>query len=378
MLLPKKYYLCFGYYNLNLKLNMKSRIVIILAFVALLGAYALLWADRRGESDLGYVVVTDYVEANSGEDVSDALQKIIDDNPNRTIYFPDGEYLISKPINTPAEPTLSVALHLSNYAVIRAMEGWSHSKAMIRLGGKDEANNIKTPGSNYYLDGGIIDCAGVAKAVSIVSGRETVIRNTSIKGTELGIHVLSGANSGSSDCDISSVNIVGNNSPTSIGVLVDGFDNTFSNMRIGGVHVGFQIRSQANSLRNIHPLYYGSNDGYETSCGFLDEAGNNWYEFCYSDEFASAFTIVNGRRSLYNDCFAYWYSKRGEKHVAFTSVGRFNASVRNMNVGFGTHNAAPQNLVLDVSEGGGKGDFTNLHIENTSVVTNNNYKSYLR
>lgn len=352
-----------------------ARLLLPLLCIAL--AFALS-SCKESKNALGYVVVTDYVEANSGEDVSDVLQHIIDDNPNRTIYFPDGEYIISKPINTPAEPTLSVALQLSNYAVIRAAEGWSHDEAMIRLGGKNEANDIKTPGSNYYLDGGIIDCAGVAKAVAIAGGRETVIRNTSIKGTELGIHVKKGANSGSSDSDISGVNIVGNNSPTSIGVLVDGYDNTFTNMRIGGVHVGFQIRSQANSLRNIHPLYYGSNDGYETSCGFLDEAGNNWYEFCYSDEFASAFTICNGRRSLYNDCFAYWYSKRGEQHAAFRSEGKFEASVHNMHVGFGSHNAVNNNVVLDVKEDGGKGVFTNLYVENTDVLTSSKHKRYER
>ena len=58
----------------------------------------------------GYVVVSDYVDVNSGKDVSDALQKIIDENPNRTIYFPDGVYLISKPILTPAEPLLAPCL----------------------------------------------------------------------------------------------------------------------------------------------------------------------------------------------------------------------------------------------------------------------------
>ena len=46
-------------------------------------------------SDLGYVVVTDYIEANTGLDVSDAIQKIINENPHRTIYFPDGEYILS-------------------------------------------------------------------------------------------------------------------------------------------------------------------------------------------------------------------------------------------------------------------------------------------
>ncbi|MBO5687399.1 MAG: hypothetical protein J6R84_04195, partial [Alistipes sp.] len=208
-----------------------KRIAKYWTLAASLFAAFVMVACKGGTSDLGYVIVSDYVSPSSGEDVSEALQQLIDANPNRTIYFPDGEYIISKPICTPAEPTLSVALQLSNYAIIRAAEGWSHDEAMIRLGGKDEANNIATPGSNYYLDGGVIDGSGVAKGVSIDSGRETVIRNTSIKNTELGIHVKRGANNNSSDCDITGVNIVGNNSPTSVGLLVEGYDNTFSNMR---------------------------------------------------------------------------------------------------------------------------------------------------
>ena len=37
---------------------------------------------------LGYVVVTDYLEANTGKDVSDAIQKIIDENPsNGEAYY---------------------------------------------------------------------------------------------------------------------------------------------------------------------------------------------------------------------------------------------------------------------------------------------------
>ena len=41
--------------------------------------------------ELGYVIITDYVKANTGEDLADALQNIIDSNPRKTIYFPDGE-----------------------------------------------------------------------------------------------------------------------------------------------------------------------------------------------------------------------------------------------------------------------------------------------
>ena len=40
----------------------------------------------------GYVVVTDYVKADGKTDVSDALQQVIDEHPNRTLFFPDGVY----------------------------------------------------------------------------------------------------------------------------------------------------------------------------------------------------------------------------------------------------------------------------------------------
>ena len=56
---------------------------------------------------MNYITVTDYI-ARSNEDISDKLQKIIDENPNRTIFFPDGDYYISKPLLTPAAPNLSV------------------------------------------------------------------------------------------------------------------------------------------------------------------------------------------------------------------------------------------------------------------------------
>lgn len=82
--------------------------------------------------DLGYVVVTDYVKANTGEDLADALQNIIDSNPRKTIYFPDGEYMISKPLCTSSDAKYAVSLNLSNFAVIKATKDWSSDEAMIR------------------------------------------------------------------------------------------------------------------------------------------------------------------------------------------------------------------------------------------------------
>ena len=354
---------------------------MIRAVRAIMAAMALLvFFTSSAKSKLPYIVVTDHIKAKEWRsgDVSNALQRIIDENPNRTIFFPDGEYVISKPILTPAEPTKSVSLALSGYAIIRAADGWSHDEAMIRLGGKNKANNITTPGSNYYLEGGIIDGNNVAKAISIDSGRETVVRNCSIKRAMIGIHIKRGVNSGSSDCDISGVNIVGCSEERSIGVLVEGYDNTFTNMRIGGVHTGFWIKSGANCLRNIHPLYYGNNVRYASSCGFVDENGNNFYDFCYSDEFATAFRIAKGLRSTYTNCFAYWYSKRGDKHLIFKAEGKFNSYVTNLSVGFNNHNKVKKNQILECDAEGGTGTFINLRISVPSLANDSTHKAYIK
>ena len=357
---------------------MKKYAIINLLLTALLITpfhSAVMAKNRHGE-----IVVTDHIKAKEWRsgDVSDAIQRVIDNNPNRTIYFPDGEYPISKPILTPAEPTKSVSLKLSAYATIRATAGWAHEEAMIRLGGKCPANNIMTPGSNYYFEGGIIDCMGVAKAISIDSGRETAIREVSIKNTLLGIHIKKGANNGSSDADICDVNIVGCTAVNSVGVLVEGYDNTFTNMRIGGVHTGFIIKTSANCLRNIHPLYLydNKNPHHNESCGFVDEEGNNFYDFCYSDEFATAFLIKRSKFSTYTNCFAYWYSKRSNKHTVFKSEGRFNSLVVNMNAGFSKRNATKENKVLECTKSGGKGKFVTLHIRDSRFVTDHSHEAY--
>lgn len=327
--------------------------------------------------DRNFVTVTDYVKAGTGKDVSDEIQKIIDDNPNRTIWFPDGEYIIGKPILTPADPEKSVALELSNYAVIRASKDWTSDEAMIRLGASHPANNVRKAGSNYYLSGGVIDGNGVASAISIDGGRETQVRDCSIKGARTGLHIKYGANGGSSDCDISNINIIGNYTRESVGILVESYDNTFTNIRIGGVTTGVLLKGGGNYLRNIHPLFHNAAEYYQDSVGFISECDDNWFDFCYSDQFATGF-LLSGCHDILLNCFVYWYSKSGERHTAIRSDKCFNASVSNITVGMGEHNAVKENIVLDVAEDGGDGFFSNPVIRTKEVLTDGNYLKYIR
>ena len=64
-----------------------------------------LLAELRGEignseisaADLGYVIVTDHIDPNSYGDVSDELQRIINENPNKIIILVKVKYIPSKP-----------------------------------------------------------------------------------------------------------------------------------------------------------------------------------------------------------------------------------------------------------------------------------------
>lgn len=329
-------------------------------------------ATASDVGSLGYIVVTEYISADGKTDVADEIQSIIDSNPNRTVYFPDGIYLISKPIFTPADPRKSVDLQFSNYAVIRAADNFN-GEALVRLGGKDAANDTHTPGSNYSLTGGVLDARGITNGVSIDSGRETVIRNVSIKNAVIGIDVKYGANSGSSDADISDVNIIGTGSVDSTGIYVEGFDNTFTNIRIGNVFTGVYLKSSSNSLRNIHPLYYSDYTDYENSCGFIDEGGNNIYDFCYSDQFCIGFRTLNGISSIFDNCFCFWYTSAGGREIAFKADGRFNSVVSNFRAGF---RGDTENFVLVAEENGGNGVFENLLV-NKNDVSDSAYKKYM-
>lgn len=322
------------------------------------------------------IVVTDWIPNDGSTDVSDALQRVIDENPNRTLYFPDGTYTVSKPIITPADPRRSVSLKLSNYAVIKAADDWSDSEAMIRLGGKNEANDIETNGSNYFLEGGILDGNNRANGVSIDGGRETSIRNVSIKHTVIGVHIKYGANYGSSDADIRNVHIVGAGTAESIGVLVEGFDNTFTDMRIANVLIGFDIRSRGNFLRNIHPLFTLDFAMFDQSCGFYDHAGNNWFDMCYADNFCMSFReSEESIGGIYNSCFCFWYSSKGEKHIAHKCDGAFLSVVTNLKSDFKDRES--KNLILEAEQEGGSGVFDRV-ITPVTLLSDQVYQAYLK
>ena len=166
------------------------------------------------KSDSEFLVVTDYVKPNTGEDLYDNLQMLINKNPGRTLYFPDGEYVISRSLETCSDPNKSMSFYFSSGAVLKAADAWRNTgelRALICLGcvEKTPVNDIRTPGSNFYVMGGIFDGNGKADGISIDGGRETLIKDVVIVNTRYGIHIKDGTNNKSSDSDIDDVTIIG-------------------------------------------------------------------------------------------------------------------------------------------------------------------------
>ncbi len=308
------------------------------------------------ERAFGYIIVSDWLPNDGSRDVSDDLQKLIDDNPNRTLFFPDGVYLIGKTVRTPADPRKSVDLQLSNYAILRAAVPWTGGP-VISLGGKDPYNDITIPGSNYSLTGGIVDCSDEADGVEIAGGRETRIFRTCIKGAVLGIHILYGANNGSSDSDLRDINITGAKGKYSTGIVVDGYDNSITNVRIGRISAGVVLHAGGNTMKNVHPLVYFSEDTYADTVGFVDTSNNNTYDYCYADNFAVGFRVEGNGCNNYQNCIAYWYKDGPYRQCVFENDGRFNSIVFGLRAGFKRHADA---TLFKIRDGGGSGSIYDI------------------
>ena len=324
-----------------------------------------------------YIIVTDFLKANTGEDLCVPLQELIDKNPGRTLYFPDGEYVISRSLLTTSEPSKSTSFHFSSAAVLKAADYWesdgSHT-ALIRLGAYKKVNDISNPGSNFFVMGGIFDCNGVADGISIDAGRETLIKDVVIVNSHYGIHVKQGTNSGSADADIDDVTIIGNGKFNSVGVCFVGDDNTVTNARISNVGTGMMLSNHtfvsSCTVENV--------PGMKNTIGF-SVGGNVHMSDCVSINFDTAFNIISSAKGCIKQCTALWTNDESEKRIAF-SVGRLQLLMLGCRAEFVEGNC--ENIFLDAIEDGSGGvvapsfdaslvsenDMTEYYLENGTAV----------
>lgn len=272
-----------------------------------------------------YIDVSIFIEPNTGKDVYPALQKLVDEHKYRTIYFPDGEYLISEPIKTSAAAMNSTSFYLSDNAVIKATDNWKGGNdALIKLGGAEAKNDISTPGSNYHFIGGILDGNGVARGISLDSGRESLVSKVKIINCTVGIYIPTGVNSESSDMDLEDIDIIGLGDKSK-GIVAIGCDNNFVDIRISRVRTGVET-SNGNFFRGVSVKLDTADADmmqYEGTVAF-STTGMNWYHSCSSENMQTAFWIRNNNQTVIKDFSFRWTAALGDQ-IAFDAPNGFNA-----------------------------------------------------
>lgn len=317
-----------------------------------------------------YIDVSQFVEPNSKLDVYAALQEIIDNNKHKTLYFPDGEYIISAPLKTSAGAASSTSFYLADNAVIKASDNWrGGDKALIELGGAEPVNDITTPGSNYFFIGGILDGNSKAMGISLASGRESLVSKVKIINATVGVYVPDGINSHSSDMDVEDIDIIGFGG-TSKGIVSIGLDNTFTDIRISNVKVGVE-NSGGSFFRGIS-VRLDKNQPYEGTVAF-STSGVSWFYSCTSENMQTAFHFeggYSGSAPIAKDFLIKWTEAKGAQ-TAFDVKGNFVSTCSNGVIDF--FDASTDNSILKVS-GQKNGKLLDV-IADTELCDETEYKS---
>ena len=328
-------------------------------------------------ADMSKIVIANL--PTDGSDASARLQEIIDSNPNRTIYIPDGTYIMANPVRTCGKTDRTVALQLSDKTVLKAAPSWNSDKAMITLGTPKEENTTARQGYFYFLDGGTVDCSGVAKGVAVECGRNIQVRNMNIVDTPLGFAINNGTNGGSSDADIFNLTIKGNNQPGSTGVYIHGWDNTISNITVTDVQIGIYSHGGGGVFRDIN-LTCGNNPAIQNeSCGMLDLCSDNWIVNFDVKGFARAFSFENAAflRPLVDNTTVSFKGCKAPRHTVFANPnGGFHAFVRNLNVKTA---GKPVDIVTEKShDGKGRIAAQDTKISNPADIAGRDHIRYMR
>ena len=333
-------------------------------------------------ADAGYVLVSDYLKPDPKNDASDAIQKLIDENPNRTLYFPDGIYMLSKPIETSADPDKKVSFKLSNYAQFKPMDNWTYGEPLFKIGSKGEASDEPDAENGVVFEGGILDGTNVADGIWVVGGGNVSIRYSAIKYAVVGIHVKADGNGNGPTVDVVTTNIVGSGTLDSVGVILETDNNTLTNMRIAANQICIKLLGNGNFLRNLHPLYVfrsglNAEENYADSIAFYDGGTRNFYDNCYNDQFSTGFYLVEGNRSIFDCCFNYWYTEGFGDHNAFVCEGKFDAMIRMADAEFGINREGIECNFLLVGEEGGSGTIDGAVYKADRVSERDVAKDYL-
>ena len=205
-------------------------------------------------------------------DCSEAIQKAIDENPNKTIYFRGGTYLINSTING----KLGIHFLLSGGATIKA---GASMKVMIFNDIAIQSGDSSMRDHNSFIKGGTLDGDFKCDIVYAfnhawgISVRDVYIKHFN----ETAIHTqftYDGTNSGMSASNILDNILIDNRGVnpnyTTYGIYNYGADNFLSNITTIDCKIGFYLRD-GNVCYNLHPWLNNPAQLYGGSIAYLCE-----------------------------------------------------------------------------------------------------------
>lgn len=211
-----------------------------------------------------YINVTENGVKNDGSDCTVALQALISANPNRTLYFPSGDYGISATIKTsPLIDEVTSMVFDSNAKVINL--GINDGSPMFSFGTLKTPNDFQGINSSYVF-GGVFDCKNfncdgieIDRCFDLTLYNVTVnkCKNTSFKIGKDTAHTG----------DASLINCRAHGTPSSNGIAIElnSTDNQVIGFNSSWTAYGVVVNSGGQMLTDIHPVYFHLDDAFYDS-----------------------------------------------------------------------------------------------------------------
>ena len=288
-----------------------------------------------GHDDLYAISLNDTINVREygakGDGITDdteSIQFCIDNFPHRTIYFPSGNYLISKELNIKSGNEYQVDLYLENDARIFTNNPLNE---LLNIGGIIEGNWDRNDiGNIVSIFGGTFDAHNTQRAIYLTADRkQTRLLNLNIINVEhFGIYIDKnfGNTTISTDALINTISITGNPdySLDNFGIYLEGTDNELENIRITSIKYGIDINGGGNLFNNVHmTCWFGDNQTTEminNSIGtILRGAGENYFNNYYIDTYGISIDLRNDNMHSYFNNFQvfYYQSDSNSKYIVF-------------------------------------------------------------
>ena len=300
-------------------------------------------------------------------DDTSVIQYCIDKFVHRTIFIPDGHYLISSPLSIKAGNDYQVNIEMSENAKLFTN---TTIDSIIEIGKVyGGAWDRYSEGNCVVIKGGLIDCNNVKYGIySNGDQKYTQLQNLNMINIDrYGIYLDRGSHTNiSNDTKIYNCCLNGKTSATSnegTGIYIYGSDNTLDNITMLRMKVAFDIKGGGNKISNIHICTAWDND-------ITDEQFNNTIAFRYEnvtlenlsniylDTYAIGFQLNgnNDNLNITNVVDYYWYAgnnniqtKLFDINTTISSNNRIYAD--NIQVQFPNSNGR-NNVLLDLDNAG--------------------------